>query len=64
MGYPTKMQATKRGKNYQWTVNFPAVLASAMGFKKSELVEWEIIDRNALKLKREQPIKTRGKKKA
>lgn len=52
MGYPTKMQAVKRGKSFQWFVNFPAAIAAAMGFKKSETVEWEIIDKNTLKLKR------------
>jgi hypothetical protein len=62
MGYPTKMQAIKRGKSYQWTVNFPAVLASAMGFKKSEIVEWEIMDGRTLKLKRKLSNRPRGKK--
>jgi hypothetical protein len=52
MGYPTKMQAIKRGKSRQWSVNFPAAIAAAMGFDKSEVVEWEIIDRETLKLKR------------
>jgi hypothetical protein len=63
MGYPTKLQAIKRGKSYQWTVNFPAVLALAMRFRKSEIVEWEIIDGGSLKLKRNRSAKTRGKKK-
>jgi hypothetical protein len=52
MGYPTKMQAVKRGKSFQWFINFPAAIASAMDFEKSETVEWEIIDRKTLKLKR------------
>lgn len=52
MGYPTKMQAVKRGKSFQWFVNFPAAIAAAMGFSKSEIVEWEIINRNTMKLKR------------
>jgi hypothetical protein len=52
MGYPTKMQAIKRGKNWQWFINFPAAIAAAMNFKKSEIVEWEIEDKNSLKLKR------------
>ena len=52
MGYPTKMQAIKRGKGSQWFINFPAAIAAAMGFNKSEIVEWEIVDRNTLKLKR------------
>jgi hypothetical protein len=61
MGYPTKMQAIKRGKGWQWSVNFPAAIAAAMGFDKSEIVEWEIVDRNTLKLKRK---KQRPSKKA
>lgn len=52
MGYPTKIQAVKRGKNWQWLINFPAAIASAMEFSKSEIVEWEIIDKNTMKLKR------------
>jgi hypothetical protein len=60
MGYPTKMQAVKRGRSFQWFVNFPAALAAAMGFVKSETVEWEVIDRNTLKLKRR---KEKGKPK-
>jgi len=46
------MQAVKRGKSFQWFINFPAAIAAAMDFEKSETVEWEIIDKNTLKLKR------------
>ena len=52
MGYPTRMQMIKRGHNQQWFVNFPAAIAQAMNFTKSEVVEWEIIDKRSLKLKR------------
>ncbi|HAG08228.1 MAG TPA: hypothetical protein DCK87_01490 [Desulfotomaculum sp.] len=52
MGYPTRIQVIKRGNNQQWYVNFPAAIARAMNFKKSEVVEWEIIDKRCLKLKR------------
>ncbi len=52
MGYPTRLQAIKRGKSRQWSVNFPAAIASAIGFKKSEIVEWEIEDKNVLRLVR------------
>ena len=58
MGYPTRMQAIKRGKSFQWSVNFPAAIAMAMGFKKSEVVEWEIMNTNALKLKRKSAKRT------
>jgi len=46
------MQAIKRGKSFQWFINFPAAIAAAMDFEKSEIVEWEIIDKNTLRLKR------------
>ena len=62
MGYPTKIQSIKRGKGRQWVINFPAVLASAMNFKKSEIVEWEIIDGASLRLKMHRQNKTRRKK--
>lgn len=52
MGYPTKLQSVKRGKGFQWLINFPAAMAMAMNFKKSEIVEWEIVDKDTLKLKR------------
>ena len=52
MGYPTRIQVIKRGNNQQWYVNFPAAIAQAMNFKKSEVVEWEIIDKRCLELKR------------
>jgi len=59
MGYPTKVQLIKRGKNYQWLINFPAAIAAAIDFKKSEIVEWEIIDKETLRLRRskKRPIK-------
>jgi antitoxin component of MazEF toxin-antitoxin module len=57
MGYATKMQMIKRGNNKQWFVNFPAQVAAAIGFERSESVEWEIIDRETLKLKRKKPKK-------
>lgn len=52
MGYPAKMQAIKRGEKLQWVINLPAAIAAAMDFKKSEVVEWEIEDRETLKIKR------------
>lgn len=58
MGYPTKVQAVKRGKGWQWFINFPAALASAMNFKKSEVFEWEVLDKDILKLKRPKKKRT------
>lgn len=48
MGYPTKVQLIKRIKSEQWYVNFPAVLAQAMSFKKGEIVEWEVETKSKL----------------
>jgi antitoxin component of MazEF toxin-antitoxin module len=58
MGYPTKLQAIKRGKKLQWVINLPAAIAAAMNFKKSETVEWEIEDKNTLRVKR--PVKRKS----
>ncbi len=52
MGYPTKVQIIKR-KNYeQWYINFPAAVAHTMEFAQSEQVEWVVIDKQHLLLKR------------
>jgi antitoxin component of MazEF toxin-antitoxin module len=58
MGYPTKLQAIKRGRKLQWVINLPAAIAAAMNFKKSETVEWEIEDKNTLRIKR--PVKKKA----
>ena len=50
MGYPTTIQLIARTKGNQWYVNFPNVLAKALNFKKGEVVEWEIDDKNKLVL--------------
>ena len=52
MGYPTKVQRIDRKASEQWYVNFPAALAAAMEFEKSETVEWVIQDRDTLLLRR------------
>ena len=63
MGYPTKIQLIKRKDSEQWYINFPAALAQAMDFQKSEIVEWEIEDRHNLRLSRTRPLKKSSKKK-
>ena len=55
MGYPTKVQLIDRRASQQWCVNFPAALAQAMEFRKSETVEWSVQDRNTLVLRRRKP---------
>lgn len=52
MGYPTKVQLIRRKESQQWYVNLPAPVADAMQFKKGEVVEWIVEDRQYLILKR------------
>jgi len=52
MGYPTKVQQITRKNANQFYISFPQALAQAMGFKKGELVEWEVRDKDTLVLKR------------
>ena len=63
MGYPTKIQLIKRKDSEQWYINFPAALAQAMDFQKSEVMEWEIEDRRTLRLRRTHPASASIKKK-
>lgn len=47
----------------QWFINFPAALAQAMEFERSETVEWIIEDKSQLVLRRLQvPASARKKK--
>lgn len=52
MGYKTKVQLIKRKKSEQWYVNFPSQVAQVMEFDKGEQVDWSLIDKNSLKLRR------------
>ena len=52
MGYPTKVQLIRRQASQQWYVNFPAALARALEFRKGEVVEWVIRDKDTLVLQR------------
>ena len=58
MGYPTRVQLIRRKSSHQWYVNFPAALAEAMEFEKSELVEWVVESKRKLSLKRSPQKKT------
>jgi hypothetical protein len=58
MGYPTRVQLIKRKSSHQWYVNFPAAIAEAMEFEKSELVEWVIESKRKLSLRRAPQKKT------
>lgn len=63
MGYPTRVQLIRRKASEQWYINFPAALAQAMEFKRSELVEWIIEDKRQLVLRRTEAPPSRLKKK-
>lgn len=63
MGFPTKVQLIKRAKSEQWYINFPAAIAQAMEFEKGEIVEWVVIDKQRMTLKRAKPKDGPGKKK-
>ena len=58
MGYPTRVQLIKRKSSHQWYVNFPAAIAEAMEFEKSELVEWVVESKRKLSLRRSPQKKT------
>ena len=55
MGYPVKIQKVERPTNRSYYVNFPVVLAQAIGLEKEEGFEWSIEDKNTLILKRTRP---------
>lgn len=52
MGYPTKIQEITRKDVNQYYINFPRAIAKAMNFSKGDSVEWEIVDKDTLLLKR------------
>jgi hypothetical protein len=52
MSYPTTVQLIQRKRSQQWYVNFPAALANAMDFAKGETVEWTLLDRGRILLRR------------
>ncbi len=52
MRYRVKMQKVERPTNRSFYLNFPLVLAEAMGVEKGEEFEWIVEDRNTLVLQR------------
>ena len=63
MGYPVKVQVIRRRNSQQWFINFPAAVAQAMEFERSETVEWVIEDKRQLVLRRVQAPPSALKKK-
>ena len=54
MGYPAKIQQITRKDFNQYYINFPRSIAMAMNFSKGDIIEWEIIDKDTLTLKRKE----------
>jgi len=52
MGYPAKIQQITRKDFNQYYINFPRSIAMAMNFSKGDIIEWEIVDKDTLILKR------------
>lgn len=54
MRYTTKIQEITRSDVNQYYINFPRAIAKAMNFSKSDPVEWEIVGKDTLLLKRKE----------
>lgn len=56
MGFLSKVQVIERANNTrQFYLNCPAPLAEAMEFEKSETIEWIVVDKYTLTIKRMRP---------
>ena len=54
--YPLRVQAIRsRGQNPRLYVSFPLALAAAIGLEAGEEVEWELLSRGELHLRRPHP---------
>jgi len=61
--YPLKIQAIRSsGQNLRLYVYLPMPLAAALGIEGGEEVEWELLNRNELRLVRCKPKPTRAKR--
>ena len=53
MGYESKVQVIQRGnKTRQFYLILPAPLAEAMELQKGERIEWVVLDRRTLEVRR------------
>ena len=53
VAYPLRVQAIRsRGQNPRLYVSFPLALAAAIGLAPGEVVQWELLDRGELRLRR------------
>jgi hypothetical protein len=63
--YPLRVQAIRsRGQNPRLYVSFPLALAAAIGLEAGEAVQWELLDRGELHLRRPSPPPPTAKIKA
>ena len=63
--YPLRVQAIRsRGQNPRLYVSFPLALAAAIGLEPGEQVQWELLDRGELHLRRVQTPPTLAKARA
>jgi hypothetical protein len=65
--YPLRVQAIRsHGQNPRLYISFPLALAAAIGLEPGEHVEWELLDRGELHLRRVSPpppsVKTKAGK--
>jgi antitoxin component of MazEF toxin-antitoxin module len=62
MGNLNKVQHSLRKNGEQWSIALPAAVARAMEFEQGEIVEWVIVDKDELLLRRlESPSSTSKK---
>jgi hypothetical protein len=60
--YPLKVQAIRsKGQQQRLYVYLPLPLAAAIGMQAGEQVQWELLDRGELRLRRENPPPVSGK---
>lgn len=52
MGNTTRIQCTQRKHGEQWSIAVPSTLAQALELEPGELVEWVIVDKDELVLRR------------
>ncbi len=61
--YPLRIQAIRsKGQNLRFYVYLPMPLAAALGIAGGEEVEWELLDRQELRLVRSKPVQTKAKR--
>lgn len=65
MGFHSKVQVIERAnRTRQFYIICPAPLAEAMEIKKGETIEWVVVDRYHLTIKRQTPSRKRSGKAA